>query len=126
MPYCPECRNEVRGGQPFCGKCGTAIPSSPPLPEVAPTGSSRIDLDGQLVNRLLELFVNRPDGPQCQLCDGRLHLQKGPLALAIDPIQLTQVAQMRISQVGSGSLGIQIEQLRLGSQGLRIDLKLQG
>lgn len=125
MPvFCPQCRTELRDGKTFCGKCGTSLP-----PETGalmkPAGRSRIELDSQLINSLLAMFVNKPGQTQVELKDGSLRVQQGTLNVTLDPIQLNEAIKLQLTNGSMGPFRIQIDQLQLGQNGLEIELKLQ-
>ena len=70
MPDCPVCGVSVQEGKKFCGGCGATMSNG-----VTPVGgTSKIELDAKLINSLLSVFVNQPNGLQVQL-DGQGQLQ---------------------------------------------------
>ena len=130
MPIiCPECRAESRDGKTFCGKCGAALPAEGGAPAIlstptGPTGKSRVELDPQLINSLLAVFVNRPGGTQVELSNGFLRIHQGATDVTVDPIQLKETLRFQVSSGPLGPFRVQIDQLQLGPRGLEIELKL--
>jgi hypothetical protein len=128
MPIiCPECRAESRDGKPFCGKCGAGLPAQAgALAATAepPGGRSRVELDPQLINSLLAVFVNRPDGTQMELSEGRLRIRQGTLNVVLEPVQIKDALRFQLSNGPLGPFRIQVDQLQLGQRGLEIELKL--
>ena len=124
MPICPQCRTELRDGKTFCGKCGASLP-----PETGalmnPAGRSRIELDPQLINSLLAVFVNRPGQTQVELTNGFLRIQQGSLNVTVDPIKLNEAIKLQLTNGSLGPFRVQVDQLQLGQSGLEIELRLQ-
>ena len=120
MPRCPGCGSDVRDGKPFCGKCGTSIPSEAP----SSGGLSKIELDAQLINTLLTMFASKPGGPQVRLEGGQLRVQAGEVSVAVNPIRLQEAAQVLLRSGQLGNLNLSVDLLQLGEQGLEVQLRL--
>jgi hypothetical protein len=82
MQRCVSCGAEVARGDGFCESCGATVPPPPAA------GRSSLALDAETVNTLLEAYVNRPGGPAVCMQDGRIVVRVGPLAMAVDRVEL--------------------------------------
>lgn len=86
---------------------------------------SRLELDPGLVNTLLALYANKPDGPQLHLEDGRLKVLLGEHTIDVNPIGLEQVAQVMLKAGALGDLSLSVEHLNLDQNGLQVQLRLK-
>ena len=130
---CPECKAEWPQFRPFCERCGTALtpettpaiplPGNTPPPASHRPGGSSIQLEAQLVNSLLNVFVNRP-GLQVELREGYLGVRQGALDLRLDPVEIKNAARFRLAGGTAAPLTVSIDGLELGANGLDLRLRL--
>ena len=93
--------------------------------ENAPDKVSKVELDTDLVNALLALYANKPDGPQLRLVDGRLQISLGQHGVDVSPIKLDEVAQVMLKTGPLGALNLSVDRLELGENGLELQLRVR-
>lgn len=86
---------------------------------------SRVELEPALLNTLLALYANKPDGPQLWLEDGHLKVMVSGHAIDVNPIGLEQVAQVMLKAGQLGDLKLAVENLNLDQNGLQLQLRLK-
>ena len=86
---------------------------------------SRIELEPALINTLLAMYANKPDGPQLRLEDGHLKVAVNGHAIDVNPIGLKQVAQVVLKTGQLGDLDLSVENLNLDQSGLQLQLRLK-
>jgi hypothetical protein len=88
------------------------------------SGNSKIELDTQLLNSLLAMFVNKP-GMQVQVDQTGLRVQQGPLSVGLEPFNIQQGLRFQLRNGNLGPFAVQVSQIQLGAQGLTVSLQLQ-
>jgi hypothetical protein len=116
---CSNCGEQLLSNERFCAGCGTAVPAPSPS-----GGVSRLELEPELVNTLLDLYASKPEGPKLQLLDGRLQILMGDHCVDLNPVCLEQAAQVALKAGPLGNLNLSIDRIQLGQRGLELQVRL--